>query len=277
MSALRPVQHNPHIDPETLARYVDGRDTDGEGLRHLRHCELCRARANDARLLRALIAGGNSSHPSAAIPLDAATLAGYHDQALPADQMTAVDRRLLRDDSALLELIELRLGLNGARRAEALDAQVVARAASAFATGQSAQSQRVASLGTIIVDREADRPVFRFHAATPEKLVSSPASVTAAPGGSGSYPAPAARRELALPAGRHTFRVRMTAAGRIEFFVFDEQHFRPANGVQISCEPEQGATTRRATSQSGFAAFELPRCHARLRIDAGDRWLIELR
>lgn len=272
---LAPAMPLAHVDPETLAGYVDGRETPNESLRHLRECKLCRARASDARLLRSLIAGGRSSEAgAAAIPLDASTLAGYHDQALAAEQMAAVDRRMLRDESALLELIELRLGLNSARRADEPDAQLVARVAAAFATGQSPQSGRIASLGTLVIDRGAQLPVFRYFTATPEGLAGQAGKPA---NDSGCYPAPAARREQSLRAGRHTLRVRIAPGARLELFVFDEQHFRPANGVQVSCAPETGAPTRRATNQAGFVAFELPAGHARMQIDAGDRWLLELR
>lgn len=275
MRAMRaPALSAAHVEPETLARFVDGRDTPAEALHHLRDCELCRARASDARLLRSLIAGAPATTAPSTVPLDPCTVAGYHDQALPADQMAAVDRRLLRDDAALLELIELRLGLNAARRADAPDAQLVAQTAAAFSSGQSPQSQRAASLGTLIVDRGAQVPVFHFHSATPEGLAAHGPSQT---NDSGSYPAPAARREQTLHAGRHTLRVRISPERRLEFFVFDEQHFRPANGVQVACEPDQGTTTLRATNQTGFVAFRLPDGHARLLIDAGDRWLLELR
>lgn len=271
---LAPTASLTHIDPETLARYVDGRDTPNEALHHLRACSLCRARASDARLLRALIAGKPSAPAAAAIPLDASTLAGYHDQALAPDQMAAIDRRLLRDDEALLELLELRLGLNAAQRAEALDAKLLAIAATAFATAQSPQTLRVASLGTMVIDRNAELPTFHFYSATPEGIAGS---TRAAANDSGSYPAPAARREQTLHAGRHTIRVRIAPGERIVFFVFDEQYFRPAQGVRMTCAPETGSPTCRATNQAGVVLFELPAGHARLQIDAGDRWLLELR
>lgn len=276
MRAMRaPVVSAAHMEPETLARFVDGRETPAAALHHLRECELCRARASDARLLRALIAGApGPAATTTTIPLDSCTVAGYHDQGLPPDQMAAVDRRLLRDDAALLELIELRLGLNAARRAHEPDAHLVAQTAAAFSTGQSPRSQRIASLGTLIIVRGGQVPMFHFHSATPEGIASSRAATG---NDSGSYPAPAPRREQTLHAGRHSLRVRIAPDARLEFFVFDEQHFRPANGVQVACEPERGQSIIRGTSPAGFVAIPLPEGHARVLIDAGDRWLLELR
>lgn len=284
MSALlAPVAAPVHTTPELIARHVDGREIPPDSYRHIRDCELCRARASDARLLRALLAGKDSTtEAQRAIPLDAATIAGYHDQALPADQLAAVDRLLLRDDSALLEIIEMRLALNAALRADNPDTQLVARTAAAFATAQEPQSLSVAALGTLIIDRDSQVPVFHFHDATPENLacMDGPGRNRAPEhphvNDSGSFPAPAARREVALHAGRHTIRVRI-GDDRIELFVFDEQNFRPANGVQIAREPDDNAVVRHTTGQSGSVSFRLPAGHARLSIDAGDRWLLELR
>ncbi|MDH3767646.1 MAG: hypothetical protein OES99_04245, partial [Gammaproteobacteria bacterium] len=94
---------------------------------------------------------------------------------------------------------------------------------------------------------------------------------------SGSFPAPIARREISLHAGRHTLRVRIAPPNQLEIFVFDEQHFRPAGGVKISLEPESGVGRQTATRQAGIASFDLQPSPARLLIDAGDRWVLEMR
>ncbi|NND60478.1 MAG: hypothetical protein HKN49_09450 [Gammaproteobacteria bacterium] len=282
--SLAPLPAPAHVAPELLASHVDGRDIPPEARMHIARCDLCRARASDARLLRALLAGsGQAAETHSTIPLDAMTLAGYHDQVLPAEQLAAVDRLLLRDEGALLELIELRLAINASQRAERPDTRLLARTAAAFATARPVQTTRVASLGTLIIDRDSEIPAFHFYDATPESLASDDGPGRTVTGlapqanDSGSFPAPAARRELNLPAGRHTLRLRMTLGGQIEMFVFDEQHFRPANGVQVTCEPDGGELQRKATPQSGTVSFALPPDHARLLIDAGDRWLLELR
>jgi len=285
MSALlAPAAAPVHTAPELIARHVDGREIPPDAYRHIRDCELCRARASDARLLRALLAGDDcTTETQRSIPLDAGTIAGYHDQALPADQLAAIDRLLLRDDSALLEIIEMRLALNASLRADTPDTRLVARTAAEFATAQEPQSVSVAALGTLIIDRDSPMPAFHFHDATPENLAGLDGQGRKAPADhpeindSGSFPAPAARREVTLHAGRHTMRIRIGADERIELFIFDEQNFRPANGVQVTCEADNESPRRRTTGQSGATAFELPSGHARLLIDAGDRWLLELR
>ncbi len=267
-----------HLDPGVIAQYVDARPIDENSQRHLAACELCRTRASDGRLLRALIARRRDNMPRTSIPLDAATLAGYNDQSLPADQMSAVDRRLLADDNALLELIELRIGLHSGLRAGSVQAQLVAKTAATFSNTQPQHSGRIASLGTLLIDWDSELPAFHFHPATPETVVSignTPSNPSV--NDSGSYPAPVARRELSLHAGRHTLRVRFAAGNRLELFVFDEQNFRPANGIQVSFEPETGTSARMATRHSGIVGFELKSGPARLLIDAGDRWVLELR
>lgn len=272
-----------HVSPEMLALHVDGRDVPTEVRRHIARCRLCCARASDARLLRALLGGTGKGETGNTIALDPATLASYHDQVLPTDQLAAVDRLLLRSNAGLLELIELRLALNASQRAERPDSQLIAETAARFAAGKSDRPGRIATLGTLIIDRDSEIPAFHFHDATPENLASVDGPGRTMPviprpvNDSGSFPAPPARRELALPAGRHTIRLRMTLGGFLELFVFDEQHFRPANGVRVGCEPETGASQQRHTNQAGTVRFELPPGHARLLIDAGDHWLLELR
>lgn len=276
--ALAPEMPLVHLDPAVLALYVDGREIEPENHFHLGTCELCRTRASDARLLRSLLANNHGKSPTTTVPLDVATIAGYHDQALPNEEMAAVDRRLLTDDKVLLELIELRIGLHAGLRAASPPAHLAARAAARFSTGQSEQSMRIASLGTLMVDWKSELPAFHFHAATPENV----ASINATPANtsinnSGSFPKPVARREITLHAGRHTLRIRIAEGNRIELFVFDEQHFRPADGISVSFEPEDGDSKRITTRNSGVAGFELPHGHARMLVDAGDRWVLEIR
>ncbi|MDH3588185.1 MAG: hypothetical protein OEQ74_02150 [Gammaproteobacteria bacterium] len=276
--ALAPEMPLVHLDPEVLASYVDGREVESEQLYHLKTCELCRTRASDARLLRALLVGNREEGVGTTVPLDAATIAGYHDQSLPADQMAAVDRRLLADDNVLLELIELRIGLHAGLRAATPQTHLVSRIAARFSTGQSKQSLRIASLGTMIIDWNSELPAFHYHPATPENV----ASITAAQdnptiNNSGSFPAPVAKREVDLHAGRNTLRLRIVPGNKLELFVFDEQNFRPANGISITFEPEKGVGRQTATRNSGIVAFELSPGPARLLIDAGDRWVLELR
>ena len=276
--ALAPEMPLVHLDPGVLAQFVDGHEIEPESHHHLNACELCRTRASDARLLRSLLATNQGGSPTTTVPLDAATIAGYHDQSLPNEQMRAVDRRLLIDDKVLLELIELRIGLHAGLRAPAPPTHLVGRAAARFSTGQSDHSLRIASLGTLMIDWNSDLPAFHFHAATPENVASiGTAQVNSSINDSGSFPKPVARREIKMHAGRHTLRVRIAAGNRIELFVFDEQHFRPADGVTVSFEPEDDSARRTTTRHAGVASFELPRGPARLLIDAGDRWVLEIR
>lgn len=266
-----------HLDPEVVASYVDGREVDVAALEHLASCELCRTRAGDARLLRALLGVRHDESPTTSVPLDAATIAGYHDQSLPRDQMAAVDRRLLADDEVLLELIELRIGLHSGLRASAPQTNLVARVAAGFGQGVSQQSLRIASLGTLIVDWQSELPAFHFHPATPETIASKRNQSETGINDSGSYPAPVARRQVDLHAGRHTLRVRIAPMNKLELFVFDEQNFRPANGISVELEPEQGVGRQTVTRSTGIVAFELMQGPARILIDAGDRWVLELR